>query len=171
MAETASETWSMDVLAPDSESLSLKLREDFGEGAHPGRRDVAMKILTGGILAAAILAAVATTIYHKEKVVPEVQDFLKQRTAGMENLWANMDLNKYQSYFADFFLWKRNKKYVIEVARNTDGSWIMGKKKYNIKFTGMYLSSYLVALLQEEVQRKIYSYLRLYHYSNIRSVC
>ena len=100
-----------------------------------------MKIVAAVAVSVVVLAVLATmatmTFYHKE----EVKDFVKQRMADVENLWANTDLNKYQSYFADFFTWKRNKKYVVEVARNNDGSWIMdllrGKKRYNVKFTGI----------------------------------
>ena len=113
---------------------------DLAEGTHPERR-ATMKIVAAVAVSVVVLAVLATmatmTFYHKE----EVKDFVKQRMADVENLWANTDLNKYQNYFADFFAWKRNKKYVVEVARNTDGSWIMdllrGKKRYNVKFTGI----------------------------------
>ena len=96
-----------------------------GTQTPPGRRATAMKIVAGTILAIAFLATVAMTVYYKDEVIPKAQDFAK-----------------YQDYFTDFFTWKKNKKYVVEMTRNRDGTWlnwitnlIKGKKKYNVKFT------------------------------------
>ena len=85
-----------------------------------------MKIVAGAILATGILAAVAMTVYYKDEVIPKAQDYAK-----------------YQDYFTDFFMWKRNsKKYVVEMTRKGDGTWIYwimdlikGKKKYDVKIT------------------------------------
>ena len=113
---------------------------NLAEEPHPGNKmATAMKILAVVILAAVILAGVAMTLYQREKVILEAQEFAKKRMVDVETLWANTDLTKYQTYFSDFFTWKRSKKYEVEVTPNTDGLWIMnllgGKKKYNVKLT------------------------------------
>ena len=108
---------------------------NLAEEPHPGNKmATTMKILAAVLLVAVILAGVAMTLYHKE-----AQEFAKKRMAVVENVWANTDLTKYKTYFSDFFTWKRNQKYEVEVTPNTDGLWIMnllrGKKKFNIKLT------------------------------------
>ena len=116
---------------------------DFAEGTHPGRR-ATMKIVAAVAVSAVVVAILATmatiTLYHKE----EVKDFVKQRMADVEDLWANTDLTENKNYFADIFMWKRNKKYVVEVTPNTESNnYIMdlfrGKKikKFDVKITGI----------------------------------
>ena len=94
-----------------------------GTQTPPGRRATAMKIVAGAILAIAFFATIAMTVYYKDEVIPKAQDFAK-----------------YQDYFTDFFTWKKNKKYVVEMTRNRDGTWIdlimdliKGTKKYDVK--------------------------------------
>ena len=116
---------------------------DLAEGTHPERR-ATMKIVAAVAVSAVVVAILATmatmTLYHKE----EVKDFVKQRMADMEDLWANTDLTENKNYFADIFMWKRNKKYVVEVTPNTESNnYIMdlfrGKKikKFDVKITGI----------------------------------
>ena len=130
-----------------TENPAMDDQDSNKEGPRPGKRAITMKILAAVAVSAvvvAILAAIGMSLYHhKEEVIPEVKDFAKQRMADVEALWANVDLSKDNNYFADFFKWKKNKKYMVEIIPKFEGNnYIMDlfsgkKKKYDVKITGI----------------------------------
>ena len=81
-----------------------------------GKRAFALRSLAAlAILAVVILILAAVTVklyYHKEEVLPEVKNYVRQRITDAKGLWAKVDMKEFKAYTTGFFT---NKKYVLEV--------------------------------------------------------
>ena len=97
-----------------------------------GKRATAMRSLV-----MLILAAVAVKLYHqKEEVIPEVQNYVRQRMIDTKGLWAKVDMREYKKYIAGFFTIFTNKKYALEVTPEGNSFLYLLKwkkiKKFNV---------------------------------------
>ena len=113
------------------------------EEREPGKRVTAIKtlaalaILAGVVL---ILAAIAVKLYHQEEeVLPEVKNYVRQRTTDAKGLWAKVDMNEWKDYITGFF---SNKKYVLEVTPEGSYSFLdlfkwKKMKKFNVKIADL----------------------------------
>ena len=113
------------------------------EEREPGKRATALRALaalTMLALVVLILAAIAVKLYHQEEeVLPEVMNYVRQRTTDAKGLWAKVDMREYKDYITGFF---SNKKYVLEVTPERSYSFLdlfkwKKMKKFNVKIADL----------------------------------